>query len=106
MPAADIVEEVAEVFHILSDPTRIRLLHALSQQELCVCDLAKVLDRSISGTSHQLQTLRRMRLVQYRMEGKLAYYSLRSRWVRRLLVDALNRIGGGADGEPAAEVAR
>lgn len=106
MPPAGTIEEVAEAFHVLSDPTRIRLLHALSGQELCVCDLAKVLGRSISGTSHQLQALRRMRLVQFRMEGKLAYYSLCSPWIRQLLADAFSRASGREDTEKSTEGAR
>lgn len=88
-PPADEIEWVAERFSALSDPTRIRLLHALSRAELCVCDLSKVADRSMPATSQQLQLLRRLRLVKYRAEGKLAYYSLADEWVREALAAAL-----------------
>ena len=90
-PAAEAIERVAERFSALSDPTRIRLLHALSRAELCVCDLSKVAGRSMPATSQQLQLLRRIGLVKYRTEGKLAYYSLADAWVRDALETALDQ---------------
>ncbi len=95
MPPEGTIERIAEAFSILSDPTRVRLLYALSLKELCVCDLAKILGRSMGATSHQLQLLRRSQLVKYRMEGKLAYYSLHNEWVRQLISDAIRRTGEG-----------
>jgi DNA-binding transcriptional ArsR family regulator len=91
-PAAQAIERVAERFSALSDPTRIRLLHALSRAELCVCDLSKVAGRSMPATSQQLQLLRRIGLVKYRTEGKLAYYSLADAWVRDALDTALDEL--------------
>jgi DNA-binding transcriptional ArsR family regulator len=88
-PADEDVLWVAERFSALSDPTRVRLLHALSREELCVCDLSKVAGRSMPATSQQLQLLRRLGLVKYRMDGKLAYYSLADGWVRTTLGSAL-----------------
>jgi DNA-binding transcriptional ArsR family regulator len=88
-PAPEDVARVAERFSALSDPTRIRLLHALSRAELCVCDLSKVAGRSMPATSQQLQLLRRIGLVKCRTEGKLAYYSLADAWVRDALETAL-----------------
>lgn len=85
MPQAEIIQNVADIFSALSDPTRVRILLALSAEELCVCDLAKVADRSMGATSHQLQLLRRMRLVKYRMAGKFAYYSLANSHMESLL---------------------
>src|SRR5659263_286412 len=67
---------VAEVFRTLGDPTRVKILQALSVEELCVCDLAKLLGVSESATSHQLRLLRSQRLVRYRKEGKMAFYSV------------------------------
>lgn len=67
---------LAEIFKALGDPTRIRILHALSLEELCVCDLAEVLEMSQSAISHQLRVLRNMRVVKYRKEGKMVFYSL------------------------------
>jgi DNA-binding transcriptional ArsR family regulator len=92
IPSPPTVEEIAAVFDVLSDPTRVRILIALCNEELCVCDLAKVAERSMAATSHQLRLLRQMKLVKYRMDGKLAYYTLTSAWIRRLLKDALNRL--------------
>ena len=91
-PPAQEIERVAERFSALSDPTRIRLLHALSRAELCVCDLSKVAGRSMPATSQQLQLLRRIGLVKYRTAGKLAYYSLADAWVRDALETALDEL--------------
>lgn len=96
LPAPEVIARAADGFGALADPTRLRLLYALARTELCVCDLARVLGCSMGATSHQLQTLRRMGLVAYRMEGKLAYYSLTSGWVRGLLDDARRRVEGEA----------
>lgn len=67
---------LAETFKALSDPTRIKIVNALSSGELCVCDLAAVLEMSQSAVSHQLRQLRNLRLVKFRKEGKVSYYSL------------------------------
>lgn len=89
-PPDDAISRVADRFSALSDPTRIRLLHALCRAELCVCDLSKVAGRSMPATSQQLQLLRRLGLVKFRMEGKLAYYSLANPWVRHALETAID----------------
>ena len=68
--------KLSETFNALSDPTRVKILHALSMAELCVCDISAVLDMSISAVSHQLRVLRNMRLVKFRKKGKMVYYSL------------------------------
>jgi len=70
------VRKLAERFRLLGDGTRIRLLHALSLRELCVCDLSALLGMSQSAVSHQLRLLREARLVKVRKEGKVAWYSL------------------------------
>lgn len=76
---------LAETFKLLGDPTRVRLAYALSREELCVCDLANLLGMSQSAVSHSLRALRQMKLVKYRREGKIAYYSLDDDHIRRLL---------------------
>ena len=76
MLADEMVHALAETFRALSDPTRIRIILALSRQELCVCDLARILGLTGSAVSHQLRLLRGQRLIKYRREGKIAYYSL------------------------------
>jgi DNA-binding transcriptional ArsR family regulator len=93
-PGAEAIARVAERFSALSDPTRVRILHALCRAELCVCDLSKVAERSMPATSQQLQLLRRLGLVKFRTEGKLAYYSLADAWVRDALAIALDGAAG------------
>ena len=70
------IHQLAETFNALSEPTRVKILHALSGSELCVCDISAILDMSISAVSHQLRVLRNMRLVKFRKDGKMVYYSL------------------------------
>ena len=67
---------LSETFNVLADPTRTKIIYALSREELCVCDIASLLGMSVSAVSHQLRTLRNMRLVKYRKEAKMVYYSL------------------------------
>lgn len=90
-PAAS-VEQAAETFRILGDPTRLRIVHALSGDELCVCDLAALLQMSQSSVSHSLRALRQMRLVQYRKAGKIAYYSLADGHIAQLLMTAFEHV--------------
>ncbi len=70
------VAGLSELFKVLSDETRTRILYLLSLQELCVCDIADVLDMSLPAVSHHLRLLKAHRLVKYRREGKQVYYSL------------------------------
>jgi len=81
----DIVTDLSYVFKTLGDKTRIKILYALSKSELCVCDISAVLDMSMSAVSHQLRVLRNMKLVRYRKEGKMAYYSLDDEHVVQLI---------------------
>lgn len=90
----DLVDQVAETFKVLAHPTRVRILRALAAEELCVCDLAQVLGMSISAISHQLRAMRQTKLVRYRTEGKLVYYSLRDRFVLALLEDGVRHLAG------------
>lgn len=91
----ELVAEVVETFKVLAGPTRVRIIRALAREELCVCDLAELLGLSISATSHQLQALRRARVVCHRTEGKLAYYSLRDPFVLALLDDCVRHVTNG-----------
>jgi len=76
MLGRNLVTGTAEIFKVLGDPTRMRLLYALTQRELCVCDLSAVLGMTQSAISHQLRVLRSARLVRYRKVGKIVYYTL------------------------------
>ena len=92
MPPGDDVLALAETFKVLSDPTRVRLVLALAERELCVCDLAALLGISQSAVSHQLRVLRHHRLVKYRREGKMAYYSLDDAHIEGLIAQATEHI--------------
>ena len=74
--ADEVVYDLAELFKTMGDPTRIKILYALKERELCVCDLSELLEMSASAISHQLRVLRNNKLVKYRKEGRSVYYSL------------------------------
>jgi DNA-binding transcriptional ArsR family regulator len=83
-------ERLAAMFALLADPTRAKILHALSlTEELCVCDLALAVGSSQSATSHQLRLLRNHRIVDRRRAGRVAYYRLADEHVRHVLADGL-----------------
>ncbi|WP_416367261.1 ArsR/SmtB family transcription factor [Paenibacillus sanfengchensis] len=84
------VESVSQIFKALSDPTRIRLLYLLSQEECSVNHIAEVLDMSQSAVSHQLSFLRNRRLVKKRREGNMLFYSCDDDHVISLLHQAIN----------------
>lgn len=86
---------MAELFKALGDYTRVRILYALSINELCVCALAEVLDMSQSAISHQLRLLRAAKLVRYRKEGKNVFYALDDDHVRNLVTQGLKHIHEG-----------
>jgi|SRR5665647_146576 len=91
LPEED-ARQIAETFKILGDPTRIKILHALSARELCVCDIAAVVAMGQSAVSHQLRLLRGARLVKYRKEGKMVWYSLDDAHIALLLAQGLEHI--------------
>ena len=74
-------QRMAEFFRLLGDANRLRILSLLAKQDLCVCDLATLLDMSESAVSHQLRTLRSLRLVSYQKQGRKVYYRLLDRHV-------------------------
>src|SRR6185369_412522 len=67
---------LSEIFKVLSDPTRLNIVVALSKEELCVCDIAALLSMTESAISHQLRLMKNLRLVRYRRKGKMTYFSL------------------------------
>ncbi|NHZ87127.1 MAG: metalloregulator ArsR/SmtB family transcription factor [Planctomycetia bacterium] len=73
---APMILEMAEIFKLLGDPTRLKIILSLISNELCVCDLSAVTDSTVSAVSHQLRLLRNMRLVKFRKEGKMVFYSI------------------------------
>jgi len=84
--------QIAETFKILGDPTRIKILHALSRRELCVCDISAIVTMGQSAVSHQLRLLRGARLVKYRKEGKMVWYSLDDSHISLLLAQGIEHI--------------
>ncbi len=85
-------EGLAEVFGILADPSRTKILFALSQEELCVCDLAGLLGLSVSTVSHHLRLLRTARLVRHRKDGRMIYYRLADDHIVMLMRMALEHV--------------
>jgi DNA-binding transcriptional ArsR family regulator len=87
-----VAARLAETFRVLGDPTRVRIIHALSLGELCTCDLAAVLGMSESTVSHQLRMLRLLNLVKFRREGRVVYYSLDDEHIERLFLDSYRHV--------------
>lgn len=92
MLSDDAVHQLAEIFKILGDATRIKILHALSKRELCVCDIAAVVQMGQSAVSHQLRLLRGSRLVKYHKEGKMVWYALDDDHIAALLAQGTEHI--------------
>jgi ArsR family transcriptional regulator, lead/cadmium/zinc/bismuth-responsive transcriptional repressor len=90
--SARAVSALAETFRVLGDPTRVRILDALSGGELCVCDIASIVAISESAVSHQLRLLRGMRLVRPRRSGRLVFYSLDDHHIIELLRQGLTHV--------------
>ncbi len=88
----ELARRTAELFGVLSDPTRIKIIHSLSQAELCVGELAEVVGVSDSAVSHQLRILRNLGLVSYRREGKKVLYSLSDEHLKRILEQSLEHV--------------
>lgn len=76
MPSDEKLYDLAELFKVFGDTTRIKILHALSEAEMCVCDIGILLGMKQSAISHQLRVLRQAGIVKFRKEGKVVYYSL------------------------------
>ena len=92
MPSDDDLEETRVLFAALADRTRLKVLHALRDgAELCVCDVAHVLGMSVSTASHHLRKLRDLKILKFRNDGKMAYYSLRDRFAAELVQKALRQ---------------
>ncbi len=84
-----ILSDLADWFNVLGDTTRIKILHVLSKSEMCVCDISALLNMNRSSVSHQLKTLRQSKLVKYRREGKIVYYSLSNDHVKQVFNQGL-----------------
>ncbi|MDR7855275.1 metalloregulator ArsR/SmtB family transcription factor [Tissierella sp.] len=92
MPQEETLYDLAELFKALGDSTRVRILCALFQAEMCVCDIAALLHMTQSAISHQLRVLKQARLVKYRKDGKVVYYSLEDEHVKSIFDQGLIHI--------------
>lgn len=92
MPDEDILYDLAELFKIFGDSTRVRILYVLFEAEMCVCDIAQLLGMSQSAISHQLRCLKQSKLVKCRREGKTVFYSLADGHVRTILGQGMDHI--------------
>lgn len=92
MPDELELDDLAELFKVFGDPTRIRILFILFETEVCVCDLAKALNMTQSAVSHQLRILKQSRLVKNRREGKSVFYSLADNHVRTIIAQGREHI--------------
>ena len=92
MPAEDQLYDLAELFKVFGDSTRIKILYALFEAEMCVCDIAQLLGMSQSAISHQLQVLKKSKLVKYRRKGKTVFYSLADSHVRTILGQGMEHV--------------
>ena len=93
MATDDELEKAQIMFGALADRVRLKILFALrNDEELCVCDVAHVLQMSVSAASHHLRKLRDLKILKYRNDGKMAYYSLRDRFAAELVQQALRQV--------------
>lgn len=86
------IKQLADLFKIFGDATRIRIMNVLSEGELCVCDIASALNMTQSAISHQLRTLKQAQLVKNRRDGKTIYYSLADSHVSTILNQGLEHV--------------
>lgn len=92
MPQEDLIRTIGDFFKVLSEPTRIKIINALFNSEMCVCDLTAVLNMNQPAISHQLKTLKQAGFVKYRKEGKIVYYSLSDEHIRQIYEQGLLHI--------------
>lgn len=92
IPQDEILYDLADLFKVLGDSTRIKILCALLQAEMCVCDISSLLGMTQSAISHQLRVLKQARLVKYRKDGKSVYYSLDDEHVKSIFDQGLIHI--------------
>lgn len=92
MPDEEILYDLAELFKIFGDSTRIKILYVLFESEMCVCDIAQLLGMTQSAISHQLRSLKQSKLVKYRREGKTVFYSLADSHVRTILDQGMEHV--------------
>ena len=93
MPEEDELYDLAEIFKVFGDSTRIKILYVLFESEMCVCDIAQLLNMNQSAISHQLRILKQMRLVKFRRDGRSVLYSLADSHIETILAQGMEHIG-------------
>lgn len=93
MPDEQQLLDLSEFFKVFGDSTRIKILYVLSQSEMCVCDIATLLQMGQSAISHQLRILKQMRLVNFRRDGKTVFYSLSDDHIQTILAQGMEHVG-------------
>lgn len=92
MPPEEDLYDLAELYKVFGDSTRIKILYALFEAEMCVCDISNLLNMTVSAISHQLRVLKQSRLVKFRREGKTVFYSLADEHVRTIIGQGMEHI--------------
>lgn len=92
MPDEEKLYDLADLFKVFGDTTRVKILYALSESEMCVCDIAALLDMTQSAISHQLRVLKQAKLVKFRKDGKIVYYSLDDEHIKHIFDQGLIHI--------------
>lgn len=92
MPDEDELYDLAELYKVFADSTRIKILYVLFESEMCVCDIAQLLEMSQSAISHQLRVLKQSKLVKFRRDGKTIFYSLADEHVRTIMDQGIEHI--------------
>lgn len=92
MPEEEVLYDLAELYKVFGDTTRIKILYVLFEAEVCVCDIAQLLNMSQSAISHQLRVLKNSKLVKSRREGKTVFYSLADNHVRTIINQGMEHI--------------
>ena len=92
LPGDETLYDLAELFKVFGDSTRIKILYALFEAELCVCDIARLLGLTQSAVSHQLRVLKASRLVKPRREGKTVFYALADDHVRKIIAQGMEHV--------------
>ena len=92
MPKEEILFDIAELFKVFGDSTRMKIICCLFQSQMCVCDIAQIINSTQSAVSHQLRVLKQAKLVKYKKEGKEVYYSLSDKHVEIIFNMALEHI--------------
>ena len=92
MPSDEVIIDLAELFKVFGDSTRMKILCALMHDEMCVCDIAAVIHSTCSATSHQLRILKQAKLVKFQKRGKVVYYSLDDGHVKEIYQKGLEHV--------------